>query len=118
MAEAIGQTLRDGGATVDVRPAKDVSDVSDYSAAVVGSGIRAGQVYGDAMSFLEMHQEALSRIPVACFVICMTMQEDTEENRRKAEAYLDPVREKVPQIQPEDVGLFAGAMSRNKFRPL
>lgn len=115
VAEAIGQTLRDEGATVDVRPVKDVTDVSDYRAAIVGSGIRAGQVYAAAVNFLERHQEPLSKMPVACFLVCLTMREDTEENRCTVAAYLDPVREKVPQIQPVDVGLFAGAMDYKKL---
>ena len=114
VAEAVGQALRDKGAMVDVRLAKDVTDVSDYRAVIVGSGIRAGQVYGAATKFLEQHQKDLSQVAVACFLVCLTMKEDTDENRCTVEAYLDPVREKVPQIQPVDVGLFAGAMDYKK----
>jgi menaquinone-dependent protoporphyrinogen oxidase len=54
-------------------------------------------------------------MPVACFLVCMTMKEDTEENRSTVAAYLDPVREKVPQVEPVDVGLFAGAMDYKKL---
>ena len=115
VAEAVGQALRDKGAMVDVRLAKDVTDVSDYRAVIVGSGIRAGQVYGAATKFLEQHQKDLSQVAVACFLVCLTMKEDTDENRCTVEAYLDPVREKVPQIQPVDVGLFAGAMDYKKL---
>jgi menaquinone-dependent protoporphyrinogen oxidase len=115
VAEAIGQALRDGGVTVDVRSVKDVTDVGEYSAAVVGSGIRAGKVYGAAVKFLERYQEPLSKMPVACFLVCLTMKEDTEENRCTVEAYLDPVREKVPQVQPVGIGLFAGAMDYEKL---
>lgn len=115
VAETIGQALSDKGATVDVRPAKEVSDVGDYRAVIVGSGIRAGQVYADAVTFLERHQDALSKIPVAYFLVCLTMKEDTEENRCAVSAYLDPVRDKVPRIEPVDVGLFAGAMDYKKL---
>jgi menaquinone-dependent protoporphyrinogen IX oxidase len=38
------------------------------------------------------------------------MKEDTEENRHEVEAYLDEVHKKVPEVQPVDVGLFAGAV--------
>jgi len=115
VAKAIGQALGDKGATVDVHPAKDVSDVGDYRAVIVGSGIRAGQVYADAVAFLERHQDALSKIPVAYFLVCLTMKEDTEETRCTVNAYLDPVRDKVPKIEPVDVGLFAGAMDYKKL---
>jgi menaquinone-dependent protoporphyrinogen oxidase len=52
---------------------------------------------------------------VAYFVVCLTMQEDTEEHRQEVGAYLDPVREKVPQIEPVDVGLFAGVLDMGKL---
>lgn len=52
---------------------------------------------------------------MAYFVVCLTMQEDTPEHRQEVSAYLDPVREKVPQIEPVDVGLFAGALDPGKL---
>ena len=115
VAEAVGEVLRDDHTEVDVRPAKDVTDVSPYDAAVVGSAIRTGKVNAAALAFLEKHQEALSRIPVAYFVVCLTMREDTEEHRCEVEGYLDAVREQVPQIQPVEVGLFAGGVDYKKL---
>lgn len=115
VAEAVGQVLRDENTAVDVRRAKDVTDVSGYRAVVVGTGVRAGRAYREAVAFVERYQQALSKMPVAYFVVCLTMQEDTEENRCTVEAYLDPVREKVPQVQPVNVGLFAGALDYKKL---
>ena len=115
IAEAIGETLRDENTAVDVRRAKDVADVSGYRAVVVGSGVRATRVYAEAMAFLETHQQSLSRVPVAYFVVCMTMKDDTEENRRQAGTYLDQMRQQAPQVQPVDVGLFAGAMDYKRL---
>ncbi len=115
IAEAIGQAMRDGGATVDVRPAKDVADVSEYRAAVVGSGVRAMRPYKEAVAFVERHQQALSQMPVAYFVVCMTMAQDTEENRRSARAYLEPLHQAGPEVQPVDEGLFGGAMDYSKL---
>ena len=112
VAEAIGQTLCDAGAAVDVRLANDVADVSGYRAVVVGSAIRAGQWLPEATKFVETHQGALSRVPVAYFVVCLTMKDDTEENRRTVAAYLDSMRE---MVQPVDEGLFAGAMNYSKL---
>ena len=112
VAEAIGQVLCDGGAAVDVRLVKDVTDVSPYRAVVVGSAIRMGQWLPEAVKFVETHRDALSQVPVAYFAVCMTLAEDTEENRRTVAAHLDPVRE---QVQPVDVGLFAGAMDYSKL---
>ena len=115
VAEAIGKTLRDGGAEVDVRPAKELTDVSGYRAVVLGTGIRAGQVYGEAATFVETHQGVLSKAPVAYFVVCSTMEEDTEENRATASGYLDQLREKAPMVQPVAKGLFAGTVNFKKL---
>jgi menaquinone-dependent protoporphyrinogen oxidase len=115
IAEAIGETLRDEHTAVDVCPAKDVTDVSGYRAVVVGSGVRALRVYAEAVTFLKTHQEALSKVPVAYFVVCMAMAEDTEENRRQALTFLNPVHEAAPQVQPVDVGLFGGVMDYSKL---
>jgi menaquinone-dependent protoporphyrinogen oxidase len=112
VAEAIGEALCNGGAAVDVQRVKNVSDVSPYRAVVVGSAIRMGRWLPEAVKFVEMHRDALSQVPVAYFAVCMTLQEDTEENRREAAAYLDPVRE---MVQPVDAGLFAGAMDYGKL---
>ena len=112
VAEAIGQVLCEAGAAVDVRLAKEVTDLSPYRAVVVGSGIRVGKWLPEAVQFVERYQEALSRVPVAYFLVCLTLKEDTEENRRTVAAYLDPVRDLV---QPVDVGLFAGVMDYAKL---
>ena len=112
VAEAIGQVLCDAGAAVDVRLAKNVTDVSPYRAVIVGSAIRASRWLPEASKFVETHREALSRVPVAYFLTCVILGDDTEENRRTAAAYLDPVRE---MVQPVDVGLFAGVMDYSKL---
>jgi len=114
VAETIGQTLCEAGAAVDVRLAKDVTDVSSYRAVIVGSAIRMGRWLPEAMQFVEGHRETLSRVPLACFLTCMTLAKegDAEENRRTVAAYLDPVRE---MVQPVDVGFFAGVMNYSKL---
>jgi menaquinone-dependent protoporphyrinogen IX oxidase len=38
------------------------------------------------------------------------MTEDTPENRQETRGYLNPLFEKVPEVQPVDIGLFAGAI--------
>lgn len=115
VAEAIGEVLCNGGAAVDVRLAKDVTDVSPYRAVVVGSAIYMGRWMSEAVKFVERQRDALSQVPVAYFTVCLTMKDDTEENRRTVAAYLDPVREQVPQVQPVDVGLFAGRLDSSKL---
>lgn len=118
VAEAIAEVLCQEDLAVDLRLARDVSDVSAYRAVVVGSAIYMGQWMSEAADFLAAHQDTLRKIPVACFTVCLTLKDDTEENRRTVAAYLDPVRERVPQVRPVDVGLFAGRLQGDNLSAL
>jgi menaquinone-dependent protoporphyrinogen oxidase len=110
VAEAIGKELCAKGAGVDVRLVKKVTSLSPYRAVIVGSPIYRGKLMPETVKFLKENSEILSKVPVAYFVVCMTMQNPTEENRQKALAYLDPVGHSVPQVKPVKIGLFAGAL--------
>ena len=110
VAEAIGEALADETTEVDVMRAREVKDSSPYRAVVVGTPIRAGHLHRDVPKFVRKHRQALSRVPVAYFVVCLTMTEDTLENRQETLGWLNPLLEKVPEVQPVDVGLFAGAV--------
>jgi menaquinone-dependent protoporphyrinogen oxidase len=115
VAEAIGQVLCEAGVAVDVRLVKNGNDLSPYQAVIVGSAIRMGKWLPEVVEFVKTHQDTLSRVPVAYFTVCLTMKDDTVENRRKALAYLDPVRKQFPQVKPVDIGLFAGAVDYRKL---
>ncbi|MCP4541927.1 MAG: flavodoxin [Chloroflexi bacterium] len=115
VAEVIGKAMTDGGAAVDVRQVKEVTVVSEYHAVVLGTGIRAGQVYREAAAFVETHQQALSQMPVAYFVVCATMGENTEKSCAEASAYLDQLQEKTPAVEPVDKGLFGGVMDYGRL---
>jgi menaquinone-dependent protoporphyrinogen oxidase len=112
VAEAIGQTLCGNGAAVEVRPLKDVTDLSAYRAVVVGSAIRMGGWLSEATNFVKKNREVLSGLPVAYFSVGMVLQEDTPEKRREAEDYLAPVRQ---ILEPKSLGLFAGKMDYSKL---
>lgn len=110
VAEAIGETLSDNETEVDVLDAKDVKDVSPYDAAVVGTSVHAGQLPRSIRRLVKKQRQTLAQMPVAYFVVCLTMTEDTPENRETARGYLDPLRKAAPNVEPVDVGLFAGTV--------
>lgn len=112
IAQAVGQALCEAGAAVDVRPIKEVAELQPYRAAVVGSAIRMGQWLPEAKQFVETHQTVLRGMPVGYFLACMTLYEDTAENRQTVAAYLDPIRE---MVEPVAEGRFAGAMTNSKL---
>jgi menaquinone-dependent protoporphyrinogen oxidase len=111
VAQAIGRTLCAAGAAVDVRRAQGVNDVSAYRAVIVGSAVYMRRLMPEAVTFVEANRTALSQVPVAYFVVCGTLKEDTDETHRQAAAFLDPLRQTVP---PVSEGLFGGVMDYAK----
>jgi menaquinone-dependent protoporphyrinogen oxidase len=112
VADVIGQVLYEGGAVVNVKPVKEVNDLSGYSAVVVGSAIRMGRWLPEAVKFVEAHTEALAAIPVAYFQVSGFLKNDTPENRQEAATYLDSVR---TLVKPASEGLFAGKMDYGRL---
>lgn len=106
VAEAIGRTLTEHGAQVDVLPVQEVTDLSPYRAVVMGSAIQSGRWLKEAMDFLRRHQVTLQQKPFATFTVCLVL---TMKNKTLADAkqYLNPVRQLVT---PVEEGYFAGRL--------
>jgi menaquinone-dependent protoporphyrinogen oxidase len=108
VAEAIGQTLAESGALVEVRAMQDAHDLAAYRAVVAGSAIQGGHWLPEAMQFMHTHQAALAHKPFAAFLVCMTLATPRADTYRQSVAeWLVPVRSLV---RPVSEGLFAGAL--------
>jgi len=97
---------------VELRPVKEVTDITPYQTVILGSAARIGQPLPEAVSFVEKHQRQLQGKTFSVFLLCMTLESDTPENREIVSAYLDPVRS---LIKPAHEGLFAGVINLNKL---
>ena len=117
VAAAIGQVFCESGLVVDVETVANIHDLTPYQAVILGSPIQSEAWKPEAVAFIEMHRAALSHVPVAYFLTCMTLglADDSPEVRHRVAGYLDPVREQIPEVQPVDVGLFAGALDYSKM---
>jgi menaquinone-dependent protoporphyrinogen oxidase len=108
VAEAIGKTLTDNGAEVDVRRMEDITDLSPYSAVIAGSAIRGKQWLPEARQFMQAHQAVLRQKPFAAFLVCMTLaMKNGEKYRPQVAGWLQPVQSLV---RPASIGLFAGVL--------
>ncbi len=105
VAQAIGQSLCDKGALVDVRPVKAVTSVDGYRAILVGSAIRMGQWLPEAVDFLKKNQARLSQMPTAFFTVHMHNVDDSSESQTARATYVAPVRQLVT---PSAEAFFAG----------
>jgi menaquinone-dependent protoporphyrinogen oxidase len=110
VAEAIGETLRDGGAQVDVCRARAAKDVDSYRAVLVGSSVHMGKLPREISRFVKRHHDVLAKVPVAHFVVCLAVADPVEENRCEADKYLDALRQIAPNVEPVDTAVFAGAV--------
>ncbi len=109
VAEEIARVLSNDGADVKVVRARDVERIEDYDAVIIGASVHAGQIPRPLKRLVKQNADALAKKPLAYFVVCFTMNEDTPENRETARGYLKPLEEAAPDAKPVDVGLFAGA---------
>lgn len=141
VAEAIGEVLGQGGTQVDVRSIKAVRDVSAYDAVLVGGPVILGW-HGDAVKFVEVHQQALSQRAVAYFITALELTRTTEpglsgvsifqdpglghapkdanklsfkERQTSVAAYLGPVLKKASLVNPVSVGFFAGKLDYGRL---
>jgi menaquinone-dependent protoporphyrinogen oxidase len=115
VAEAIGKSLADGGAQVDVRHVKSVTDLGPYRAVVIGSAIHSGEWLPEAVEFAERNQAALRRMPTAIFQVCMMMTSDNEQYRSMIPSWLDPIAAK---LNPVAKGSFAGQIDLARYPKL
>jgi menaquinone-dependent protoporphyrinogen oxidase len=123
VAEAIGKSLAENCAQVDVLPMQAVKDLSPYSAVVAGSAIQNKQWLPEATQFVQAHRVELRRMQCAIFLVCMTLAMRNGETYRPFVAeFMAPVRGLVAPISE---GCFAGgldirrvssAANRLKFR--
>jgi menaquinone-dependent protoporphyrinogen oxidase len=112
VADAIGKKLASGGVAVDVKPVKKIQNLNGYQAVVLGSAVRAGKLLPEVTAFVKAHKEEFRKLPIAYFVVGMTLREDTPEKRKIVNTYLDPLR---AEVTPVDTGLFAGKMDYSKL---
>jgi menaquinone-dependent protoporphyrinogen oxidase len=105
IAEQIGKTLAENGATVDVKPATDKPDASAYDAVVVGSGVRGGTWHAPVREWVKSNSATLKSKPLAMFTVGLMIRE--EGKRDEVAGYGKPVVDENG-LAPIGTGLFAG----------
>jgi len=107
-AARMAETLTKKGLSVDVLPVDRVNDISPYETVIAGSAIRMGNVLPEFKTFIEANKAALEKKTFGLFIMCLTLKETDEASRKKADAFLDPIR---AIIKPNSEGQFAGVMN-------
>jgi len=98
---------------VDVLPMLDVRNLSEYSAVIAGSAIRASKWLPEGVQFVRMHQTALRHKPFAMFTVCITLaMSNSEQYRSAVSGWTAPVR---AIVKPLSEGLFPGMLDFNRL---
>jgi menaquinone-dependent protoporphyrinogen oxidase len=115
VAQTIGKTICGYGAAADIRLITNVNTLTLYDAVIVGSAVRTDKWLAEAIHFVEINRKALSQVPVAYFLTCLTLARPSEENLRRARSYMDPILDGVSEVKPVNMGLFAGVLDYSKY---
>jgi len=144
VAQAIAEELGKAALPVEVCRLEEVSNLEPYRAVVVGAPMILGW-HRAARSFVKVHQQALSSLPVAYFFTAMSLTQTGETSvegipvsvdARLAKApkkagrlsfreryatvshYLGPVLKEAPSVKPVSVAFFGGKLELFRLKLL
>lgn len=144
VAQTVAEELAKNGAAVDVRSLQEVTGIDGYDAVVVGAPMIMGW-HRAAQKFIRQHRQELSRVPVAYFImaVSLTHQGGTEvsgvpvwvdprravspkesgrfgfrERYSLVSNYLGPVLKAAPEVKPVSAAFFGGKLDLGRLKLL
>ena len=79
VADAIGKELCSKDVAADVVLIKNANNIGSYQGVIIGSAIYMGKWMSEAVDFVKKNKDILRKVPVAYFLVCMTLS----RHRRK-----------------------------------
>jgi menaquinone-dependent protoporphyrinogen oxidase len=141
-AQAVSEGLSSNGAQVEVRRLEEVTDLTPYTAVVIGAPMIMGW-HRAATKFVKQHCNALSRMPVAYFFMARSLTQTGEtqvegvpliidpklsqppqqadrlsyrERYATVGNYLRPALKAAPQVKPVSAGFFGGRLDLHRLK--
>lgn len=96
VAQAVAEEIAIGGLQVEVLPLSEVQDLEAYDGVVVGGPMIMGW-HRAALRFVKKHREAFQRIPLAVFVMAMSLTQTGETSVGGVPVYVDEKLPKPPE---------------------
>jgi menaquinone-dependent protoporphyrinogen oxidase len=116
-AQAIGEEITKSGLQVDVLPIGQVTSLESYDGVVVGAPMIMGW-HRSALGFLKKHRSTFQRIPLAVFVLAMSLTQTGETKVDGVEIHIDENLPKPP-LKPDHLSFRENyARLSNYLRPL
>ena len=99
VAQVVAEEIARSEVQVDVLPLGEVKNLVGYDGVVLGGPMLMGW-HRQALGFLKKHRQALQRIPLAVFVMAISLTQTGETNVGGVPIYVDDQLPKPPE-QPE-----------------
>jgi menaquinone-dependent protoporphyrinogen oxidase len=96
VAQAVGEEIAKSGLRVDILPISEIKDLQAYDGVVVGGPMIMGW-HRVALRFLKKHREAFQHIPLAVFVLAMSLTKTGETSMGSVPIYVDEKLPKPPE---------------------
>jgi menaquinone-dependent protoporphyrinogen oxidase len=95
VAQAVGEEIAKSGLQVDVLPISEVKDLQTYDGVVVGGPMIMGW-HRDGLRLLKKHRQALQNIPLAVFVMAISLTQTGDTSVDDVPVYVDEKLPKTP----------------------
>jgi menaquinone-dependent protoporphyrinogen oxidase len=142
VAQAVGEEIERGGLQVEVLPISQVKDLEAYDGVVVGGPMIMGW-HRSASGFLKKHRSAFQHIPLAVFVMAMSLTQTGEmsmgdvpvsvdeklpklpakegslsfkERYARLSNYLRPILSAIRPARPVSIGVFGGRLEYGRLK--
>lgn len=96
VAQAVAEEIARSDVQVDVLPLGEVTSLAGYDGVVLGGPMLMGW-HRQAIGFLKKHRQALQRIPLAVFVMAISLTQTGETNVGGVPVYVDDQLPKPPE---------------------
>lgn len=142
VAQTVGEEITKRGLLVEVLPISKVSTVEGYDGVVVGAPMIMGW-HREASGFLKRNRKALQHLPLAIFVMAMSLTQTGEtsvgglnvvvdenlpkppknagklsfkENYARLPRYLQPIFSAIKPAKPVSIGVFGGRLEYGRLK--
>jgi menaquinone-dependent protoporphyrinogen oxidase len=142
VAQAVGEEIAKSGYQVDILPISEIKDLATYDGVIVGGPMIMGW-HRAALRFLKKHREAFRDIPLAVFVMAMSLTESGEtsvggvpvyvdeelpkppeneerlnfrERYARLSNYLRPILKAIRPVKPVSIGIFGGRLEYGRLK--
>ena len=110
IAEALGAALREAGLAVDVARMKDLREIGERTAVILGGPLYMGGLPGELHQFLKRNRAALGTVPTWFFAVGPTQPKPSDFDAARAQAEKQLARH--PWLKVSDLIILGG-----KFDP-